>query len=146
MTQTRTTLLLLLHCGETFASITGEAALRLAFLVVFQVGGVAEKSRVASDNGWLVMRPRCADLEAETSRWIKAGIAGRGWETVDGEHKVDLGWLRVAVDAASQKGMPGAGCGAEGERMRGRGGQEEEVMEQFPNSVQKVLGGCTVAA
>ena len=51
VTQTRTALLLLLHCGETFASITGEAALRLAFLVVFQIGGVAKKFEVASDEG-----------------------------------------------------------------------------------------------
>jgi hypothetical protein len=37
--------------------------------------------------------------------------------------------------------MPGDDCGAEDERARGRGGQEEEVVEQFPNSVQKVFGG-----
>lgn len=43
MAQTRTSLLLLLHCRETFTSITGEAALRLPLLVVFQVGGVAKK-------------------------------------------------------------------------------------------------------
>lgn len=54
MTQTRTALLLwlLLHCGETFASITGEAALRLAFLVVFQRGGVAKNVQVASVGGF----------------------------------------------------------------------------------------------
>jgi hypothetical protein len=55
VTQTRAALLLwllLLHCGETFASITGEAALRLAFLVVFQRGGVAKNGRVASVGGF----------------------------------------------------------------------------------------------
>jgi hypothetical protein len=54
VTQTRTALLLwlLLHCGETFASITGEATLRLAFLVVFQRGGVAKNVRVASVGGF----------------------------------------------------------------------------------------------
>lgn len=42
MAQTRTALFLWLHCWETFTSITGEAALRLSILVIFQIGGVAK--------------------------------------------------------------------------------------------------------
>jgi hypothetical protein len=72
---------------------------------------------------------------------LNPGEPGRGWERVDGEHKVDVGWLKDALVAASQKGMPEVDCGAEDEEWRGEGGQEEEVVEQFPNSVQKVFGG-----
>lgn len=54
MAQTRTALFLWLHCEEAFTSITGEAALRLSILVVFQVGGFAKNKDSASDEGQLL--------------------------------------------------------------------------------------------
>lgn len=76
MAQTRTALLLWLHARQSFASITGEATLRLAFFVVFQIGGVCEKNtRAASDESW-IKEPRYADAEAETSRCAVAECTG----------------------------------------------------------------------
>lgn len=54
MAQTRTALFLLLHCWEAFTSITGEAALRLSILVVFQIDGVGKNGNSASDEGQLL--------------------------------------------------------------------------------------------
>lgn len=34
----------------------------------------------------------------------KVGKTGGGWERVDGEHKVDVGWLKEQVDVQRQKG------------------------------------------
>jgi hypothetical protein len=70
----------------------------------------------------------------------KAGVAGRGWEVrVDGEHKVDVGWLRVLQ---AKRECPLLRVVVQWmERTRGRGGRVKEVVEQFPNSVQKVFEG-----
>jgi hypothetical protein len=137
VTQTRTALLRLLHCGETFTSITGEAALRLALLVVFQGGGVAKKC-ASSERRGLVIRPRCSDEEAETSRWIKAGVAGGGWERVDGEYKVDVGWLSVVQ---AKRGCP---VMVAVQRMGGRGEEVDRRRKwwnNFQTASRRSLGG-----
>jgi hypothetical protein len=140
VTQTRTALLRLLHCGETFTSITGEAALRLAFLVVFQGGGVAKKC-VSSERRGLVIRPRCSDEKAETSRLIKAGVAGGGWERVDGEYKVDVGWLSVVQAKGDARWwLRCRGWEGEGKRWTG-GGSGGTISKQRPEG----LWGGTLA-
>lgn len=59
---------------------------------------------------------------------------------VDGEYKVDVGWLRVLQAKSRCRLRVVVQCM---ERTRGRGGRVTEVVEQFPNSVQNVFRGGT---
>lgn len=101
MAQTRSLVLVVVHGGETFASVAGEAALRLAFLVVLQFGGVAKNTDAASDEA-LDMPGKKSGRDSRDQPLCGRRVKRK--RLAVGSGKVE-GWLRQSLFKAKKGGL-----------------------------------------